>query len=127
MKHSDLKELLDEKALRYNSTEFIESDPIQIPYLFTKKEDIEISGFLAATIAWGQRPTMMTNACRLVEVMDFASYYFILNHTSKGFQRGDGLVYHTANDDDVLYFITSLRNNHSRDNSFETYFPTRAG
>ncbi len=127
MKHSDLKELLDEKALRYNSTEFIESDPIQIPHLFAKKEDIEISGFLAATIAWGQRPTIIKNAKRLVEGMDFAPHDFILNHTPKDLQRFEGFVHRTFNYDDLLFFITSLRNIYLRHDSLENCFMPKSG
>ena len=55
MKKADLKEFLDEKVMLYNSPEFITSDPIQIPHLFSKKEDIEIAGFLTSIISWGNR------------------------------------------------------------------------
>ena len=51
----DLKEFLDVKADLYNRKNFIQSDPIQIPHQYVKKEDIEIAGFLSATIAWGNR------------------------------------------------------------------------
>lgn len=127
MKHADLKELLDEKAIQYNSTEFIESDPIQIPHLFTKKEDIEISGFLAATIAWGQRPTIIKNAKRLVEGMDYAPHDFILNHTPQDLQRFEGFVHRTFNYDDLLFFITSLRNIYQRYGSLENCFTPNTG
>lgn len=127
MKHADLKELLDEKATRYNSAEFIESDPIQIPHLFTKKEDIEISGFLAATIAWGQRPTIIKNAKRLVEGMDFAPHDFILNHTAKDLQRFEGFVHRTFNYDDLLFFITSMQNIYKHHTSLENCFLPVAG
>jgi len=127
MKHADLKELLDEKALRYNSSEFIESDPIQIPHLFTKKEDIEISGFLAATIAWGQRPTIIKNANRLVEGMDFAPHDFILNHTTKDLQRFEGFVHRTFNYDDLLFFIASLRTIYVCHGSLENCFAPKPG
>ena len=62
---SILKEFLEEKYHLYNNKNFIESDPVSIPHLFTKKQDIEIAGFLAATIAWGQRPTIIRNANEL--------------------------------------------------------------
>ena len=41
----DLKDFLDEKSLAYENPNFLEKDPIKIPHLFKKKEDIEISGF----------------------------------------------------------------------------------
>ena len=61
-----LKEFLNEKYHLYNQSSFIETDPISIPHLFSKKEDIEIAGFLAATIAWGQRKTIINNANKLM-------------------------------------------------------------
>ena len=68
IKSKDLYPLLEEKYKRYANTDFIETDPIQVPRKFTRKEDIEIAGFLAATIAWGQRPTIIKNALRLMEL-----------------------------------------------------------
>src|ERR1700747_3188125 len=70
LKQSELKEFLDEKYDQYNRLDFIESDPISIPHQFTKKEDMEIAGFLAATIAWGQRVTIINNANKLMKLMD---------------------------------------------------------
>ena len=60
MNKSDIKEFLDEKVKQYNNKKFIELDPIQIPHLFKKKEDIEISGFLTSTISWGNRKSIIT-------------------------------------------------------------------
>jgi len=76
---SELKAFLDEKYDLYNRETFIDTDPIQIPKRFTKKEDIEIAGFLSATIAWGQRPTIIKNAKKLVQWMDEAPHDFIMN------------------------------------------------
>ena len=66
----ELKEFLDEKVERYNNPNFIESDPIQIPHLYSVKEDIEISGFFAAILAWGQRKTIINKCSELLEKMD---------------------------------------------------------
>ena len=65
---------LEEKFDQYNRLSFIDTDPISIPHQFTSKEDIEISGFLTATIAWGQRPTIIKNANQLIKLMDQASF-----------------------------------------------------
>ena len=83
LKYDDLKEFLDEKVEKYNRPDFIESDPISIPHLFTGKEDIEISGFLAATIAWGNRTMILRNANRMMAYLDDSPYDFVLNHTEK--------------------------------------------
>lgn len=124
MRHSELKELLEEKSERFNSPEFIDTDPIQIPHLFTKKEDIEISGFLAATIAWGQRPTIIKNAMRIVEGMDHAPYDFIMNHEDTDLQRFEKFVHRTFNYSDLIFFITSLKNIYKNHAGLETCFTT---
>ena len=67
LSYSELKVFLDEKHLEYNQKKFIESDPIQIPHTFSKKEDIEISSFLTATIAWGQRKTIIKNSLNTIK------------------------------------------------------------
>lgn len=110
MTKSDLKDFLDGKAELYNSPKFIESDPILIPHRFSKKEDIEISGFLAATLAWGQRVTIIKNTSRLLELMDNAPHDFILNHQPQDRTRFEGFVHRTFNYDDLLYFLESLKN-----------------
>ena len=79
MKKAELKEFLDEKVIQYNNPKFIESDPIQIPHLFTKKEDIEIAAFLTATISWGNRTMIIKNSYKMMELLNNSPYDFILN------------------------------------------------
>ncbi len=64
MDNAELKNFLDRKVKEYNRPSFIEGDPISVPHLFTKKQDIEIAGFFAATFAWGIRTTII-NKCQL--------------------------------------------------------------
>lgn len=106
---SDLKEFLDEKVVLYNNPKFIESDPIQIPHQFSNKEDIEISAFLAATIAWGNRKMIIKNANKLMELLDLAPFDFIINHQESDLKRFDGFVHRTFNMIDVIQFIKSLK------------------
>lgn len=110
MNSNQLKELLDEKAAFYNTTDFISSDPISIPHRFSNKEDIEISGFLAATIAWGQRTTIVNNGFRLMDLMDNAPFDFVINAGTEDLKRLTSFVHRTFNGDDCLFFIESLRN-----------------
>ena len=79
MEYSLIKEFLDEKEMQYNSPEFIDTDPICIPHRFKRKEDIEIAGFLTATIAWGKRSMIIKNALQMMELMDDAPYDFVMN------------------------------------------------
>jgi len=110
MTKSELKIFLDEKVIQYNNPQFLETDPIQIPHLFTEKEDIEISAFLTATIAWGNRKSIINNAHKLMEKMGQSPYDFVLNHKEEHLDNLAGFVHRTFNDVDLVYFIQSLQN-----------------
>ena len=105
-----LKEFLDEKVVLYNNPNFIETDPIQIPHLFSKKEDIEIAGFLTAIISWGNRTMIIRNANKMMEMLDNAPHDFILNHTSKDLKVLENFVHRTFNHIDLTQFVKSLQN-----------------
>ena len=106
----DLKDFLDEKAEFYNRKKFIQSDPIQIPHQYLKKEDIEIAGFLSAKIAWGNRTMIIRNSKRMMEIMDNSPFDFIMNHSKKELETITNFVHRTFNSTDFNYFITSLQN-----------------
>jgi len=106
----DLKEFLDDKVEKYNTLTFITSDPIQIPHQFSKKEDIEIAGFLSATIAWGNRTMIIRNSKKMMEIMDNAPFDFVLNHSKKELNTVTDFVHRTFNSTDFQYFIKSLQN-----------------
>jgi uncharacterized protein (TIGR02757 family) len=106
---AELKEFLDEKVELYNRPAFIESDPVSIPHLFTKKEDIEISGFLAATIAWGNRKMILRNANRMMQLMGNSPYDFVLNSDVDEYERLSGFVHRTFNSNDFIYFLKALK------------------
>lgn len=105
---SELREFLNEKVKLYNTPKFIELDPIQIPHRYSNKEDIEISGFLTATISWGNRVSIINNANRLMGMMGNSPYDFILNHTDNHLKKIDGFVHRTFNSTDLLVFIEAL-------------------
>ena len=122
MSTEELKEFLDEKAEYYETFGFIESDPIQIPHLFSKKEDVEIAGFLASTIAWGQRPTIIRNATFLVESMDMAPYDFITNFKDSDLEAFTGFKHRTFNFEDLKTFFYSLQNIYNKHSGLEVAF-----
>ncbi len=122
MTRFELKDFLDEKAAFYDRISFIETDPIQIPHLFTKKEDIEIAGFLTATIAWGNRKSIINNATRLMELMDHSPYEFITDYNETASGRFSGFVHRTFNETDVHYFMTSLQNIYANHGGLEAIF-----
>ena len=122
MTKSELKEFLDEKVILYNNSKFIESDPIQIPHSFFLKEDIEIAGFLSATIAWGNRKMIINNAKRLMEIMGNSPYDFVMNHQENDLEALSGFVHRTFNSIDAVYFIKSLQNIYQNHNGLESVF-----
>lgn len=119
---SDLKNFLEEKYDKYNRIDFIESDPISIPHQFTKKEDIEIAGFLAATIAWGQRVTIINNANKLMNLMGNNPHDFIMTAKQKDFQKFDSFVHRTFNGTDAVFFMKTLQNIYKKYGGLETAF-----
>ena len=122
MNKTELKSFLDEKAEHYENPKFLEADPIQIPHNFNKKEAIEISGFLTATIAWGNRKSIINNGSRLMQLMDNAPYDFVINHQSSDLDSLSSFVHRTFNSDDLKYFITALQNIYKNHGGLETLF-----
>lgn len=116
---NDFKVFLTEKANQYENPNFISSDPIQIPHQFSKKEDIEISGFLASTIAWGNRKMIINNATKMMSLMDNSPYDFVINHTQKDLKNFEGFVHRTFNANDFRFFIKSLKNIYTSYNGLE--------
>ena len=119
---SDIKEFLDEKVNQYNTLVFIDSDPISIPHRFNLKEDIEISGFLASTIAWGNRTMIIKNASKLIGLMGNSPYDFIMNHDEHDLDRFNGFVHRTFNEIDLGYFIKSIKNIYVNHGGMENVF-----
>lgn len=123
----ELKDFLDERAERYNSPEFIETDPISIPHLFSDRRDIEISGFLIATIAWGQRVSIIKSGKRILELLDNSPFDFVSNHQAEDLRKLEGFVHRTFNSDDLLFFISSLQNIYRQLPSLEAAFLPQTG
>lgn len=126
MTQSELKEFLDEKVITYNNPKFIETDPIQVPHKFTKKEDIEISGFLTATIAWGNRRSIINNAKRLMTLLDNAPHDFVINHSEKDLEALHSFVHRTFNGRDLQQFIKSLKHIYNDYGGLEEVFKNYA-
>ncbi len=122
MTKAELKEFLDAKVEQYNHPKFIESDPIQIPHSYSQKEDIEISAFLTATIAWGNRKSIINNALRMMQLLDNVPYDFVLNHRESDLVRLSGFVHRTFNEVDLAYFIRGLKNIYQNHKGLEAVF-----
>ena len=122
MNKTELKSFLDEKVVQYNTLDFIESDPVQIPHLFTQKEDIEIAGFLSATIAWGNRKMIIKNSHKMMNLMGNAPYDFVMSHTEDNLEQLESFVHRTFNGQDFSFFIRSLKNIYENHNGLESVF-----
>lgn len=118
----DLKAFLDEKVLKYNQPFFIETDPMQIPKNFSGKENIEIAGFLTATIAWGNRQSIIKNATKLMALMAYEPHDFVVNHSSSDLKTLEKFVHRTFNGNDCVYFIRSLKNIYQKHGGLQTVF-----
>jgi uncharacterized protein (TIGR02757 family) len=122
MNSSELKDFLDEKVVQYNTLDFIESDPVQIPHLFSQKEDIEIAGFLSATIAWGNRKMIIKNSHKMMDLMGNAPYDFVMSHTENDLERLDTFVHRTFNGQDFASFVKSIKNIYENHNGLEAVY-----
>ncbi|WP_434036165.1 TIGR02757 family protein [Formosa sp. 4Alg 33] len=126
MTKTELKDFLDSKVIEYNNPNFIESDPIQIPHQFTLKEDIEISGFLTATISWGNRKSIIKNANHMMELLDHSPYDFVMNHSETDLDTLNAFVHRTFNGADFAQFITSLKHIYTNHYGLEALFAKHA-
>jgi uncharacterized protein (TIGR02757 family) len=122
MKRDFVYGLLEGKHQQYNSVAFIENDPISIPHRFSKQQDIEIAGFFAATLAWGNRKSIIASGERLMEWMDYAPYDFVTNHEEQDLKRFLNFKHRTFNATDTLYFIEFFKQYYSRHKSLEDAF-----
>jgi len=117
-----VKGILEEKAGKYNQPVFIETDPIQVPKQFSQKENIEIAGFLAAAIAWGQRPAIIRNAMQLMKLMDHDPYGFLMQTGEHDWMHFLGFKHRTFNGTDCLFFLRSLKNIYENHGGLEAVF-----
>lgn len=135
----NIEKILNDNLKKYNKDEFVKLDPIQIPHLFSRKEDIEISAFLTATIAWGQRKSIINNALRLMAMLNDSPYNFIVNRVpdyhniradqklldlsdSHYWQAFKGFCHRTFNAEDCLYFLLSLKRIYTELGGLEAVF-----
>jgi len=119
---TEIKDFLDEKADLYNRPSFVHDDPISIPRSFSRVEDIEISGFLAASISWGNRKSIVATAKRLMELMDNAPYEFVCHFTESDYRLISKFVYRTFNSHDLQTFLLALKNIYQHQGGLRSVF-----
>lgn len=119
---NEIKQLLDKLHDKYNNTDFIEGDPISVPHSFSASQDIEISGFMAATIAWGNRKAIVKSAHRMMEYMDGSPYDFTINASDSELETLSSYVHRTFNGSDFKSFVRALRQFYKNGSSLGSYF-----
>ncbi|MCE6991622.1 TIGR02757 family protein [Dyadobacter sp. CY323] len=117
-----ITDLLEEKAEQYNKPDFIPFDPISIPHRFSIKQDMEIMGFWAAVLAWGQRKTIINKCLELAALMDNAPYDFVLNHEESDLKPFLSFKHRTFNTTDTLYFLHFFQQYYRQHDSLEFAF-----
>lgn len=122
MKEKELRKFLNRKVDEYNQPSFIESDPISIPHLFSKKQDIEIAGFFASIFAWGNRTIIINKSKELMRLMESTPHDFIVHHSEKDLKRLLQFKHRTFNVTDLLYFILFLKHHYQQSTTLETAF-----
>lgn len=122
LSREELFDFLEEKSNQYNSKAFIETDPVSIPHQFIRKEDIEISGFLTATLSWGNRVSIIMSSKELVERMDNSPYQFLIDASSDELNAFHSFYYRTFNGEDCRFFLESLRNIYLKHGGLENCF-----
>lgn len=124
MSEKELQEFLETKVQQYNAPPFIQPDPISIPHRFSSKEDREIAGFFAATIAWGNRKSILKNADRMMDLMGNAPFDFVMSHSTDDLDRLQGFVHRTFNGDDFKGLVRGLQHIYQKHGGLEGVFST---
>lgn len=119
---SQLFDVLESAVRQYNTPGFIPADPISIPHRFSRLQDREIMGFWTATLAWGQRKTILQSANRLIELMDGAPFDFVQQHEERDRERFLAFKHRTFQATDTLYFLEFLQQYYRRHTSLEQAF-----
>lgn len=119
-------DILEFYHAKYNRPDFIANDPISIPHSFSKKQDIEIAGLFAATLAWGNRTSIINSCNKLMSLMDNHPHDFVLHHSAQDLKPFTHFVHRTFNATDVLYFIEFLKQHYSKQDTLETLFLARS-
>ncbi len=109
MNKEELRDLLEHLHDKYNRPEFIEPDPISIPHSFSDRHDREVAGFMAATIAWGNRKAIVKSAARMMQYMDYSPADFVRNASASELAHLQSYVHRTFNGQDFTDFVLAIR------------------
>lgn len=117
-----LKEFLDFKYQEFNQGNFIEDDPVSIPHRYSQQEDIEIAGFIAASLAWGNRKSIINSCNKIMTAMGNSPFDFVMNYSTKKSTTLDGIKHRTFNAYDLEVFILCLQKTYQKHENLEKLF-----
>ena len=110
---------IDNLAQKYETTDFIKDDPVRVPHKFTDKKDIELAGFIASLVAYGQRKVFIKKLNQLFEIADNEPYNFIMNFEPK--VLGD-FNYRFGKSEDFAQIFNILKFLYENDGGLEELF-----
>lgn len=104
----DIAELLISEAERINNPAFIAEDPVQFPRRFSQLQDIELTAFLSAIIAWGRRSMICRDAEKMLSLMDHSPYAYVMD---EGYLDLDPRlnIHRTFFAEHLQYFLKGMR------------------
>ncbi len=120
MSEAELRLLLDDEARRINSMSFIDSDPVQFPRRFRSLHDIEIVSLVVSSISWGNRQMICRNAERLLALMDYAPYSYVIEGEFERLPVRMNL-HRTFFSDNLKHYLRGLRFIYGRYESIDAF------
>lgn len=108
-----MKSKLDSLVLKYETFDFIKSDPIQFPHRYKNKVDIEIAGFISSLFAFGRREIFIK---KLDYLFSLAQNPFEL---ISDFQKHDlsSFIYRFIKSEDLIELLRLLNKLYIQDKS----------
>lgn len=122
LKKAELREFLLEKADQYAKRSFVAEDPILIPHKFSDPKDIEISGLIAATLAWGQRKTIIAKSEDLIDRMDHAPWEFVQGASKSDLNSFEGFIHRTFKAEDIQGLVLALQKLYTEYDNIGAFF-----
>lgn len=118
----ELKPVLDELADMVEVPSYIDDDPVQFMHAFQDKEDMELAGFLAATMGWGRRDIVIAKTEDLFNRMDNRPEAFIRNLSEKDRKYLKGFKHRTFKPADIWWLCRCLQSAVIAHKDFESFW-----
>ena len=118
----ELKPYLDDINDSVETDDYIDDDPVRFMHMFTEKKDIEIAGFLSATMAWGRRDIVIAKVDELLRRMDYSPHSFVSSYSQSEFRRFDNFRHRTLKPIDVHGLLLALKQIYKEFSDFEAFW-----